>query len=161
MTAELRLPGTVGEVDASPRGRKVGAFFDLDGTLIAGYSAKYLTQERLRRKELSGSELLRSIAIVAGKGVNQDTFGALMDLSADAWRGKSDEELQEMGERLFEANIRDQIYPEIRDIVEAHQRRGHTVVLSSSASSYQVEPVARFSVSTTSCATGSRSRTGV
>ena len=144
MTAELRLPGTVAEVEASPRGRKVGAFFDLDGTLIAGYSAKYLTQERIRRKDFSASELLRSIAIVAGKGVNQDTFGALMDLSAEAWSGRVDEELEEMGERIFQANIRDQIYPEMRDIVEAHQRRGHTVVLSSSASSYQVEPVARF-----------------
>jgi putative phosphoserine phosphatase / 1-acylglycerol-3-phosphate O-acyltransferase len=29
-------------------------------------------------------------------------------------------------------------------LVEAHQRRRHTVVLSSSATSYQVEPVARY-----------------
>ena len=48
-----------------------------------------------------------------------------------------------MGERLFGKNIRGLIYPEMRELVKAHQRQGHTVVLSSSASSYQVEPVAR------------------
>ncbi|HET7075003.1 MAG TPA: HAD-IB family hydrolase, partial [Mycobacterium sp.] len=36
------------------------------------------------------------------------------------------------------------IYPEMRELVRAHQRRGHTVVLSSSALTIQVEPVARF-----------------
>ena len=36
MTATpLRLPGSVAEVDASPEGPHVGAFFDLDGTLVA------------------------------------------------------------------------------------------------------------------------------
>ena len=36
------------------------------------------------------------------------------------------------------------IYPEMRDLVRAHMARGHTVVLSSSALTVQVEPVARF-----------------
>ena len=36
------------------------------------------------------------------------------------------------------------IYPEMRDLVRAHMERGHTVVLSSSALTVQVEPVARF-----------------
>ena len=39
----------------------------------------------------------------------------------------------------------DLIYPEMRELVRAHQRRGHTVVLSSSAlTSFQAEPVARY-----------------
>ena len=36
------------------------------------------------------------------------------------------------------------IYPEMRELVRAHMARGHTVVLSSSALTVQVEPVARF-----------------
>ena len=39
---------------------------------------------------------------------------------------------------------RSRIYPEMRELVRAHMARGHTVVLSSSALTVQVEPVARF-----------------
>jgi putative phosphoserine phosphatase/1-acylglycerol-3-phosphate O-acyltransferase len=31
-----RLPGSIAEIEASPPGPEVGAFFDLDGTLAAG-----------------------------------------------------------------------------------------------------------------------------
>ncbi|WP_198157949.1 haloacid dehalogenase-like hydrolase, partial [Mycobacterium celatum] len=40
--------------------------------------------------------------------------------------------------------IESRIYPEMRELVRAHLARGHTVVLSSSALTLQVEPVARF-----------------
>lgn len=141
---ERRLPGTVAEIVAAPAGPGVGAFFDLDGTLIAGYSARYLAQDRLRTGDFGANELIRSFALMLGSGMNQATFGQLVELGAEAWRGRAIEDLEEMGARMFAKNIRDQIYPEMRDIVEAHQRRGHTVVLSSSASSFQVEPVARY-----------------
>jgi hypothetical protein len=32
----MRLPGSVAEVQASPPGPEIGAFVDLDGTLVAG-----------------------------------------------------------------------------------------------------------------------------
>ena len=44
----MRLPGSVAEVDASPPGPKVGAFFDLDGTLVAGFTGVIMTQDRFR-----------------------------------------------------------------------------------------------------------------
>ncbi len=49
-----------------------------------------------------------------------------------------------MGERIFRQSVSDLIYPEMRELVRAHQRRGHTVVLSSSALTNQVAPVARY-----------------
>ena len=42
-----RLPGSVAEIEASPPGPEVGAFFDLDGTLIHGYSAALYFRQRL------------------------------------------------------------------------------------------------------------------
>jgi putative phosphoserine phosphatase/1-acylglycerol-3-phosphate O-acyltransferase len=134
---------TVTEIAASPKGPAVGAFFDLDGTLIAGYSSNALTKDRMRRREVSAMELLRTIGVLIGSGINETSFGELLEIGADGWRGRRHDELDEMGQRLFDKDIRGIIYPEMREIVRAHQRRGHTVVLSSSASSYQVEPVAR------------------
>jgi putative phosphoserine phosphatase/1-acylglycerol-3-phosphate O-acyltransferase len=143
-SSTLRLPGSVAEVGASPDGQTVGAFFDLDGTLVAGYTVKYLTQDRLRRREVGASEFVRTFALVVGAGLGRATFEDLIKLGAQAWEGRANEDLEEMGMRLFEQKIADLIYPEVRELVRAHQRRGHTVALTSSATSYQVEPVASF-----------------
>ncbi|HZQ32310.1 MAG TPA: HAD-IB family hydrolase, partial [Mycobacterium sp.] len=59
-------------------------------------------------------------------------------------KGRSIDEIDELGERLFVQHIISRIYPEMRELVRAHQARGHTVALSSSALTVQVEPVARF-----------------
>ena len=48
-----------------------------------------------------------------------------------------------MGDRLFRKNIAQMIYPEARMLVAAHQARGHTVVIASSALTFQVEAAAR------------------
>ena len=37
---------TVAEVEASPPGPHIGAFFDLDGTLVAGFTGVMLTQDQ-------------------------------------------------------------------------------------------------------------------
>jgi putative phosphoserine phosphatase/1-acylglycerol-3-phosphate O-acyltransferase len=141
----MRLPGSVAEVAASESGPHIGAFFDLDGTLIAGYSASHLARQRLRDREVSLSELVRTIGVAVGAGLGRGAgFSDVLKLGAEAWRGRAHEDLDEMGERLFQQKIEPLIYPEMRELVAAHHRRGHTVVLSSSATSYQVEPVARF-----------------
>jgi putative phosphoserine phosphatase/1-acylglycerol-3-phosphate O-acyltransferase len=48
----MRLPGSVAEVQASPPGPEIGAFFDLDGTLVAGFTGVLLTQDTFRRREI-------------------------------------------------------------------------------------------------------------
>jgi putative phosphoserine phosphatase / 1-acylglycerol-3-phosphate O-acyltransferase len=59
-------------------------------------------------------------------------------------RGRSLCDLDEIGERLFVQKVVSRIYPEMRELVHAHMERGHTVVLSSSALTIQVQPVPRF-----------------
>ena len=58
----MRLPGSVAEVMASPPGPKIGAFFDLDGTLVAGFTAVILTRERFRSRDMGIGELITMIA---------------------------------------------------------------------------------------------------
>jgi putative phosphoserine phosphatase / 1-acylglycerol-3-phosphate O-acyltransferase len=139
-----RLPGSVAEIEASPDGPQIGAFFDLDGTLIAGYSAKYVAQERFRNREVNAKELVRTVGLSVMYGAGRADFADFIRMGAEGWRGRHHEDLEQMGERLFRQKIEALIYPEMREIVRAHQQRGHTVVLSSSATSYQVEPVARY-----------------
>lgn len=143
--SELRLPGTVAEIKATKRDKRIGAFFDLDGTLIAGFSAKHLAQQRLKNREFGASEFVRTLGVVVkGGGLNPESFAQMLEIAAQGWRGRAIEDLDEFGLQLFNSKIADLIYPEMRDIVRAHRERGHTVALSSSATSFQVEPVAAY-----------------
>src|SRR6201996_7817199 len=141
---DLRLPGSVAEIMASPPGPKIGAFFDLDGTLVAGFTAVILTQERLGRRAIGA----RGPISLGPPGLNHQRgripFEELISKACRARRARGVRALEEIGERLFNQKIESRIYPEMRELVRAHLARGHTVVLSSSALTIQVGPVARF-----------------
>ncbi|GAB7143359.1 phosphatase [Mycobacterium riyadhense] len=141
---DLRLPGSVAEIMASPPGPTIGAFFDLDGTLVAGFTAVILTQERLRRRDMGVGELLSMVQAGLNHTLGRIEFEDLIGKASSALRGRLLTDLEEIGERLFAQRIESRIYPEMRELVRAHVARGHTVVLSSSALTIQVGPVARF-----------------
>lgn len=140
----MRLPGTVAEIQASPKGPQVGAFFDLDGTLVAGFTGVLMTREQLRRGQMSVGEFIGMVQAGVNHQLGRSEFEDLIGKGARMLRGNSMSDLDELGERLFVQHVRDRIYPEMRAMVRAHMARGHTVVLSSSALTVQVEPVARF-----------------
>ena len=140
----MRLPGSVAEVDASPEGPRVGAFFDLDGTLVAGFTAAAITRDRLRHREVGAGEFLHMMQLAVEYRLGRNQFENVIEGAARSAKGRLAEDVDEVGERIFRQSVADLIYPETRDLVRAHQRRGHTVVLSSSALTMQAEPVARY-----------------
>lgn len=143
-TRDLRLPGSVAEILASPPGPNIGAFFDLDGTLVAGFTGVILTQEQFRRREMGVGELITMIQAGLNHRLGRIEFEELITKAAWVLRGRPLSDMEEIGERLFAQKIESRIYPEMRELVRAHLARGHTVVLSSSALTIQVDPVARF-----------------
>ncbi len=140
----LRLPGSVAEVEASPEGPQVGAFFDLDGTLVAGYTVAAITKDRLRHREVGPTEFLHMMQLALEYRLGRGQFESVIEGAVRSAKGRLAEDVDEMGERVFQQSVADLIYPEMRELVRAHQRRGHTVVLSSSALSMQAAPVARY-----------------
>jgi putative phosphoserine phosphatase / 1-acylglycerol-3-phosphate O-acyltransferase len=141
---QLRLPGSVSEVAAGPEGPQVGAFFDLDGTLVAGFTVAAVTRDRLLRREVGAAELLRMMQLAVEYRLGWNQFDGVISGAVRSARGRLAEDVEEMGERVFRQSVADLIYPEMRELVRAHLRRGHTVVLSSSALTMQAEPVARY-----------------
>jgi len=139
-----QLSSPAADVDASPEGPDVGAFFDLDGTLVAGYTAAAQTRDRLRHRDLRVVEFLTIVELAVQFRLGRRAFETLIEGSALTVRGRAEREVDEMGERIFRQSVADLIYPEMRELVRGHQRRGHTVVLSSSALTNQVAPVARY-----------------
>lgn len=141
---DLRLPGSVAEIQASPEGPEIGAFFDLDGTLVAGFTGVMMTQDRLRRGQMNVGEFIGMVQAGLNHQLGRSEFEDLIGKGARMLHGNSLSDITELGERLFLQHVEKRVYPEMRDMVRAHQARGHTVVLSSSALTVQVEPVARF-----------------
>jgi putative phosphoserine phosphatase/1-acylglycerol-3-phosphate O-acyltransferase len=139
-----RLPGSVAEIEASPEGPEVGAFFDLDGTLVAGFTGVLMTRDRLRRGQMSVGEFIGMVQAGLNHQLGRSEFEDLIGKGARMLHGNSLSDLDELGERLFVQHVQSRIYPEMRAMVRAHMARGHTIVLSSSALTVQVEPVARF-----------------
>jgi len=131
------------EVEKAPRGRRIGAFFDFDGTLIAGYSATAFYQDRIRRGDMSPGEVLRSATAWAEMAIRGSDVSKLMQVAVANWAGHPEDEVRELWDRLFRERIAGMVYPEARELVKAHQRRGHTVVLASSATRYQLGALAQ------------------
>ena len=138
------MNGPSADVEAGPEGPAVGAFFDLDGTLVAGYTAAVQTRDRLRRHDLRVVEFLTIVQLAVQFRLGRRAFETLIEGSARTIKGRQAADVDDSGERIFQQSVADLIYPEMRELVRAHQRRHHTVVLSSSALTNQVAPVARY-----------------
>jgi len=131
------------EIREGPKGSKIGALFDLDQTLLAGFSATSFVRERLVSGRMSPQELGTTFYGALSFALGRTGFSALMSATTAAYRGLAESMLEEVGEEVFVKHLATQIYPESRAIVEAHQEAGHTVAIITSATRYQAEPLAR------------------
>lgn len=137
-----RLDDIYSAIAAAPQGPRTLAAFDLDGTLITGYTASVVYRDRLRRFDLNVAELLRTTGAAFDTQFRGADVGGLMDIAVRALAGRQDDELREWGLRLFRQEIAGMIYRDARTLLAAHRRAGHTVVMATSATPYQAQFVA-------------------
>jgi putative phosphoserine phosphatase/1-acylglycerol-3-phosphate O-acyltransferase len=131
------------EIERAPSGPDVGAFFDFDGTLIDGYSAGALYSHRVRNRELGLVELLHTMRAMSGGTMAEAEFLSLVNRGFASWGGRPVEELEALGEELLSKQIAGDVFHETWRLVKAHQRRRHTVAIATSATRFQVAPLAR------------------
>lgn len=131
------------EIRESTPGPKVGAFFDVDQTLLAGFSATSFWQERLLSGRMSPREMGEGLAGALAFGLGRTGFSGFLATSVAAYRGLAESVLEELGEEVYRKHLAKVVFPESRAIVDAHKARGHTVAIVSAATHYQVDPLAR------------------
>ncbi|MFC4944509.1 HAD-IB family hydrolase [Pseudonocardia sp. GCM10023141] len=131
------------DVAAGPQGPTVGAFFDFDGTLIDGFSLGAFARHHLQSGQVTPGDIGRMLLIGMRGVTTEEDFEEFFVLGMRSWAGRSEDELTELGERLFVQGIAGALFPEAWRLVEAHRKAGHTIVLASSATRFQVEPAAR------------------
>lgn len=137
-----RLDDIYSAIAAAPQGPRTLAAFDLDGTLITGYTASVVYRDRLRRFDLNVAELLRTTGAAFDTQFRGADIGRLMEIAVTGLAGRREDELREWSQRLFRQDIAAMIYPDVRRLLDAHRRAGHRIVLATSATLYQAQDVA-------------------
>lgn len=121
---------------------RIGAFFDMDKTLIAENSATLFMQHRYRKGEISNLDVLRGLAVylqykVGVLDIRNWTQRMMLD-----FRGASEAELEQEAREWFDERVVPTLYPEAVRLVREHQAAGHVVAIVSGATRFVVGPLA-------------------
>lgn len=138
-----RMEAITREILEGEAGPHIGAFFDLDQTLIKGFSAKDFLKSRLMSGKFTSKEIVAQFAGVLSYATGNGNFASMAALSAKGVKGVPEQVFIDLGEEVYQKNLAQAIYPEARAMVAAHIAMGHTIAIVSAATPYQVEPVAR------------------
>lgn len=124
-------------------GPHIGAFFDLDRTLISSYSAAEFAKSRILSGKVLPQEVVAQFAGVLVYAMGNKNFAGFMSLGTQGLNGVEEKIFVELGEDIYLKHLADSIYPESRALVAAHLAKGHTVAIITAATPYQVNPIAR------------------
>lgn len=140
----LDVAAVLKRIETAPPGPKTIVVFDFDGTLINGYSASVFFQHQLRKREMGAMDLADAMTAMARSVAGAIEMQDLLAQATAKWKGKREDALEALGEKLFDKALADKVYPEMVAILMAHRKAGHTIAIASSATRFQVEPTARF-----------------
>ncbi len=121
---------------------RVGAFFDMDKTLIAENSGTLYFLYRYRRGEVTRWELVKGLGAYVRYKAGMLDIKSWTQQTMLQFRGQSERALAREARRWFEEMVVDTIYPEARELVEWHQKQGHIVMIVSGATKFVVRPLA-------------------
>ena len=90
----------VAQIASSPSGPHVGAFFDLDGTLVDGFTATAHAGDRIRRRQARIGEVLGVVEAAMRYRFGRVHFENLLVRAAGYLRGESLTELDAINNRM-------------------------------------------------------------
>lgn len=126
------------EILNGERGSHIGAFFDMDKTLIKGYSVWSFAKNRLMSGKAGSHEIMSQI--LGASEYLKNNNNTLPNI-VKTLKNVKEQDFIDLGNDVYLNDIT--IYDESYDLVEAHRAMGHTVCIISAAISYQVEPIAK------------------
>ncbi|MEM8562602.1 MAG: HAD-IB family hydrolase [Pseudomonadota bacterium] len=134
-------------VGQQPNVRPRVAFFDLDRTLIAGYSIIALANETIRhvasKGELGQAAMVLNDVLRLRREQSGSNYHRIVRQLTKALKGVSESTLVDLGQRAYNVSLEKRLYSEAIRLVEAHREAGHELVIVTAASRYQVEPIAK------------------
>ncbi|MEV6772900.1 HAD-IB family hydrolase [Nocardia sp. NPDC051030] len=136
----VELDDAIADIRSGSQGPRVAAVFDFGGTVLSGFNPPAVARRILRRGNRSelAATLLGSIRGARSEG----EYERFLQHAMHTWAGVPEAELEDVGTELFRKTVHGHLYPEAWRLIREHETAGHTLILVSSLTRYQVRPVA-------------------
>ena len=126
-----------------PRSKKrIGAFFDVDKTLISENSGSLYFKHRYQQGEISQWELLKALGAYIRYKVGLLDLVTWSRNTMLQFKGDSERALAREARIWMEEKVVPTVYPEAREAVQYHLAQGHVVAIVSGATKFVVKPLA-------------------
>ena len=129
-------------LQSGAQGRGVGAFFDVDKTILAENSGTLFFRALHDRGEVSWQTLLSNMVSYAQYKLNLLDLDHWTKRTMRQFEGQSERSLMRESHRWFRDYVRDTVYPEAEELVRKHASLGHVVALVSGATKFVIRPLA-------------------
>jgi HAD superfamily hydrolase (TIGR01490 family) len=123
---------------------RIGAFFDVDKTLLAENSGTLYLRALYDRGEVDWKTVVANLGRYLQYKLNLLDIERWTKRTMAQFEGRSEPDLQEEAAKWFEEYVLGVIYPEGVEVVRAHKDQDHVVALVSGATKFVVEPLARY-----------------
>ena len=121
---------------------RIGAFFDMDKTILSVNSATLYMRYRYQRGEMSKRELIRGLGAYLKYKIGMlDIRSWTVDMMVQ-FSGQSEKQLEEEAIAWVEDAVVETVYPEAERLVEEHLAKSHVVAIVSGATAFVVRPIA-------------------
>jgi HAD superfamily hydrolase (TIGR01490 family) len=122
---------------------RVGAFFDLDRTLVACNTGRLFLKDLRRRGEISVGRGLRALGWLARYHLSLLDIESVTQKILFGMRGWSEKDFEERCSRLVEDDVLPLLLPAALRTIEKHRKDGHVLAILSTAPTYMTRPIAR------------------
>lgn len=121
---------------------RIGAFFDMDKTLIAENSGSLYMKYRYERGEVDGWELAKGLVAYLRYKAGVLDIRAFTQQAMLEFRGQSERRLLREARDFVHQLVLPTVYPEAIETIRRHQAEGHVVAIVSGATKFVVKPLA-------------------
>ncbi|MEK7279105.1 MAG: HAD-IB family hydrolase [Nitrospirota bacterium] len=121
----------------------IGAFFDVDNTILRGDSIERRFIKHLwRKKEIGISDLMRTIVFFVTERKRPSPF--LLRSNKAYLRGRSVDEMRAIAETIFTKDILPNLSSMAQETIKIHQDRGEKIILLTGGLDFLVQPLAEY-----------------
>lgn len=121
---------------------RIGAFFDVDKTILAENSGALYFRALWDRGEVDWQTLAVNLGSYLRYKFNLLNLERWTESTLLHFRGQSAQELEAQAAEWFAEYVRPAIYPEARELIAKHRAEGHVVALVSGATLAMLQPLA-------------------
>ena len=127
-----------------PRARtaSIGAFFDVDKTILAENSGTAYLKVLYERGEIDWRTVLFGIGSYLRYKLNLLDIERWVEKNSGMFRGRSEAATTREADELFRTVLLHSIYPDAERLVRRHVEQGHVVALVSGSTKFVLEPLA-------------------